>query len=156
MTTKTSMQRVAMLFVMFALGCVPRARVASELLDVPAGSARICVIRPEETAALVTMTLRDNGRLVGATRDRTYTCWLGAPGEHQITTDADDTGPTLLYAAPGGRYFLHLEVGDVGTTHAHLDFVDEHTAAEMIDACDSRVFLSAEGHEDALPIAAGR
>ena len=141
-------------------GCAPAPRVASELGTVPAGSARVCVVRPEEAASHVTMKLRDNGRLVGATRGRTYACWLAAPGAHQITSDADDTGPTLLRVEAGARYFLHLEVSELGgAAHAHLDVVDERAAEELVDACDARVLVSVPGHDDAtgaMPIAPAR
>jgi hypothetical protein len=101
------------------------------------------------------MSLHDNGRLVGATRGKTYTCWLAAPGDHQITSDADDTGPTLLRAEPGGRYYLHLEIGDLGA--AHLDSVEEDAAAELMDRCEARVRVAVRGHDDhpaAMPVAA--
>jgi hypothetical protein len=122
----------------------------------PAGVAHVCVVRPERVAADVTMRVRDNGRLVGATRGMTYVCWLAAPGAHQITSDDDDTGPTLLHAESGASYWLHQEVVELGgVAHAHLDWVDEESAKELLDECDARVRVSVPGHDDdpaALPI----
>ena len=95
------------------------------------------------------MPLRDNGRLVGATRGLTYVCWIAATGEHQITSIDDDTGPTLLQARSGGRYWLHQEVMDLaGAVHAHLDWVDDATAAELLDGCEERVRVAVPGHDD--------
>ncbi len=154
--------RTATLLAVSALcACVPQLRGASELGAVPAYAARVCVVRPEATDASTTMKVLDNGRLVGATRGRTYTCWLAMPGAHQITADADDTGPTYLDVQPGARHFLHLEVTAIigGDTHAHLDTVDERTANDLIDACDTRVIVSVPGHDDttgAMPIAPSR
>ena len=126
----------------------------------PSGVARVCVVRPERVASGVTMEVRDNGRLVGATRGTTYFCWLVAPGEHQITSIDDDTGPTLLQARANARYWLHQEVLTLDSVvHAHLDWVDEMTAGEMIDACDQRVLVSVPGHEDntdAMPVVPAR
>ena len=113
------------------------------------GSAQICVMRPDTLAHDVSMEIRDNGRLVGATRGATYVCWLAATGEHQLTSIDDDTGPTWLEARANGRYWLHQEVSELGgRLHAHLDWVDEPTAAELIDECDERVRVAVPGHDD--------
>jgi hypothetical protein len=136
------------------------ARPAAEPPAPPTGSAQVCVVRPESLASEVTMEVRDNGRVVGATRGSSYFCYLAAPGEHQITSIDDDTGPTLLRAAPGARYWIHQEVTTLGgDVHAHLDFVDEPTAQAMLDRVDTRVLVAVRGHEDredAMPIAAAR
>jgi hypothetical protein len=113
------------------------------------GVARVCAIRAGAMARNVTMPLRDNGQLVGATRGATYVCWLAAAGEHQITSVDDDTGPTLLQARAGGRYWLQQDVTELeGAVHAHLDWVDDTTAADLIDACEHRVRVAVPGHED--------
>jgi hypothetical protein len=131
--------------------------VVADLGPVPSGSAQVCVVRPDSMAAQVSMLVRDNGRLVGATRGTTFFCYLARAGEHQITSPDDDTGPTLLRAVSGARYWLHQEVTELaGSVHAHLDWVDENTALELLDACESRVHVAVPGHEDetaAQPIA---
>ena len=118
------------------------------------------MLRPDSLASDVTMEIRDNGRVVGATRGSSYFCYLAAPGEHQITSIDDDTGPTLLRASDGGRYWLHQEVTTLdGDLHAHLDFVDEPTAHAMLERIDTKVLVAIRGHEekdDAMPIAAAR
>jgi hypothetical protein len=94
------------------------------------------------------MEVRDNGRLVGATRGGTFVCWLAAPGEHQITSIDDDTGPTLFRARAGAHYWLHQEVSLLaGELHAHLDWVDDGVAAAMLDSCTTRVHVAVPGHE---------
>jgi hypothetical protein len=114
-------------------------------------------VRPDRFAAQVSMPVRDNGRLVGATRGTTFFCYLARPGEHQITSVDDDTGPTFLRAVAGMRYWLHQDVSELaGSVHAHLDWVEEHDALELLDACESRVHVAVPGHEDetsAQPIA---
>lgn len=120
-------------------------------------TAEVCVVRPQTAAREVSMPVRDNGRLVGATRGTTFFCYLASAGEHQITSVDDDTGPTLLHARAGARYWLHQEVSEIGgAIHAHLDWVDEATARELVDACEARVRVAVPGHEDepaALPVA---
>jgi hypothetical protein len=143
-------------------GCWPEASHArsaaiAELGPVPSGSAQVCVIRPDRMASSVSMLVRDNGRLVGATRGTTFFCYLARAGEHQITSVDDDTGPTFLRAQSGARYWLHQDVVELaGTVHAHLDWVEESTALEMLDACDERVRVAVPGRDDetsAQPIA---
>jgi hypothetical protein len=148
----------ALVAVLSSLACAC-ARPAAEPTP-PRGSAQVCVLRPDSFASDVTMEVRDNGRIVGATRGGTYFCYLAAPGEHQITSIDDDTGPTLLHAADGARYWIHQEVTTLGgDVHAHLDFVDEATAQAMLERIDTRVLVAVRGHEDredAMPVAAAR
>ena len=109
------------LLALFAAGaaCAParepnRARSRTLADPLARGSAQICVMRPETLARDVSMEVRDNGRLVGATRGGTYVCWLAAVGEHQLTSIDDNTGPTWLEARANGRYWLHQEVSELG------------------------------------------
>ncbi len=134
----------------------PSATVA-DLGPVPSGAAQVCVVRPDPLASSVSMPVRDNGRLVGATRGTTFFCYLARVGEHQITSVHDDTGPMLLRAESGARYWLHQDVSELaGAVHAHLDWVEESTGLEMLEGCDARVHVSVPGHDDetsAQPIA---
>lgn len=131
--------------------------VVAGLDPIPSGAAQVCVVRPETTAGGTSMPVRDNGRLVGATRGTTYMCWIATAGAHQLTSDDDDTGPVLFHARPGARYWLHQEVVELGgQVHAHLDWVDESVALELLESCETRVYVSVPGHDDnprALPIA---
>lgn len=153
------MMALLALLVVGAPACGPArepnvARVRAVANPLALGSAQVCVMRPETLARDVSMEVRDNGRLVGATRGGTYVCWLAATGEHQLTSNDDDTGPTWLEARANGRYWLHQEVSELGgRLHAHLDWVDEVAAAELIDECDERVRIAVPGHDDALTIA---
>jgi hypothetical protein len=131
-----------------APAAAPRS-VDAELGAVPAVAARVCIVRPADVAGDVTMEVRDNKRLVGATRGSTFVCWLAAPGRHQITSVDDDTGPTFLEARAGRHYWLHQDVTTLfGAIHAHLDWIDDSAAAEMLDACSARVRVSIPGHDD--------
>lgn len=146
-----------------SLGCAhgsghsTQAAMNAELGLVPSGVAQVCVVRPDALAAHLSMPIRDNGRLVGATRGTTFFCYLARTGEHQITSSDDDTGPMLLRARAGMRYFIHQDVTELGgAVHAHLDWVDDATALEMVDACEARVRVAVPGHDDepfAQPIA---
>jgi hypothetical protein len=149
------MRNVAVLFVLgLGSACAhPRDAAAPTFVTaggpLAAGAAQVCVLRPDSMARDVSMPVRDNGRLVGATRGATFFCWLAAPGEHQITSVDDDTGPMLLRARAGTHYWLHQDVTELaGSIHAHLDWVDKATAHEMIEECDDRVRVAVPGHDD--------
>ena len=116
-------------------------------------TAEVCVIRESRQAARSTMALRDNGRLVGATRGSSYVCWLASPGEHQLVSVDDDTGPILFNANAGGRYFLHQEISELAGVHAHLDWVTERVGQRLIDQCDDRVVARVNGKDDAMAVA---
>jgi hypothetical protein len=155
--TKATVLIFAGLAAVVAACTPPRApdTVSAELGAVPSSFSRVCVVRPSSVGAHVTMELKDNGRLVSATRGRTFACWLVMPGNHQITDSADDTGPLLLEARSGRQYFLHQDITTLDTAtegqrqyHAHLDWVDEPTATELIDRCNQRVMVgNISGHQ---------
>ena len=151
------MMRAHVLALVLFAACAPRPAAEP---SPPKGSAQVCVLRPEALASEVTMEVRDNGRVVGATRGSSYFCYLAAPGEHQITSVDDDTGPILLRASEGARYWIHQEVTSLGgDVHAHLDFLDEPTAHAMLERIDTKILVAVRGHEDrddAMPIAAAR
>lgn len=139
-------------------GREPRVAMnVSDLGPIPDSAAQVCVVRPDAMSAQVSMIVHDNGHMVGATRGTTFFCYLASPGDHQITSADDDTGPTFFHAQRGARYWLHQEVVDLaGHTHAHLDWIDEGTALELLESCDVRVRVSVPGHDDepaAQPIA---
>ena len=145
---------VPLVLLLAAASCaLPRGGAGSTFVTasgpLATGTAQVCVVRPDRMARQASMPVRDNGRLVGATRGATFSCWLAAPGEHQITSVSDDTGPMLLQARADARYWLHQDVTELaGSVHAHLEWVDEATAREMIDECDDRVRVAVPGHDD--------
>jgi len=135
------------------VACSPARGVDAELGAIPAVAARVCVLRPARLAGQTTMEIRDNARLVGATRGATYTCWIAAPGEHQIASVDDDTGPTLLRARAGAHYWLHQDITLLdGHVHGHLDWVDDATASEMLAHCPTRVHAALPGHDDVVAV----
>lgn len=137
----------------FPLGACGAARHDGRAIAdaaMPANVARICLVRPAETASHVSLVVRDNDRVVAATRGRTFACWLAAPGTHQISSEADDTVPVFVSAHGGARYFVHQRVSDLGGyVHARVEPVDDETGRELIDGCDARVFVAVPGDDGA-------
>lgn len=104
----------------------------------PYGLAQICVLRPHSLGALVPFAVRDNGRLVGATRGPSYFCYFVQPGWHRVTSDSGNVATVDLTAAPGARHYLHqiVRIGD-----DELVAIDERAAAAMLPRCEYQVLV---------------
>ena len=72
--------------------------------------AGIYVYRNEALGFAAPMTVRLDGRLAGRTRAHTYLFWEVEPGEHSITSHAEDVASVTLTAEPGKAYFVWQEV----------------------------------------------
>lgn len=106
----------------------------------PSDLAQVCVVRPHILAGAVTFAVRDNGRLVGATRGASYFCYFAMPGRHHITSEADDTEMSDVVMLQATRYYVHQKVKNVmGWVTSPLEWVPETEARSMIAKCDYRV-----------------
>jgi hypothetical protein len=121
----------------------------------PQAMAQVCVFRPSNMALAVTFVVKDNGKLVGATRGPTYFCYFATPGAHTITSDSeDDVMAAQLDAKAGQRYFLEQGVDNVfGFVKSPLTWVEASEAREHLGLCDYNVLVGVPG-KDALPGAA--
>jgi hypothetical protein len=119
----------------------------------PAGLGQLCVVRPYWGASAVTLVVRDNGNLVGATHGPSYFCYFAEPGHHQIVSEVSDAGMvekprnSAIDIARGGRYFLQQTVEASGT---ELAWVSEQEAAKIVDKCGYQVLISAPA-SDSIP-----
>jgi len=119
----------------------------------PAGWAQVCVLRPHWIAAAVTLTVHDDGVLMGATRGPSYFCYYAEPGPHQISSEEADAGALdvahelRVTPAAGRRYFLHQRIHPFGHI---LEWVDEELGEKLARRCGYRVLARAPAGE-ALP-----
>lgn len=125
-----------------------------------ADRAEVCVLRAGVPAPLYTIAVYDNGKLVGATHDGTYFCYLAEPGEHLIVSDATfGTRSAPLTAMVGRRYFLE-QTWLLPAVRGHvLSWVDAPTAREEIEGEQYAVLSevpAAEALPDARPFAPAR
>lgn len=127
----------------------PKAPPIAAFGQPPPGFAQVCVLRPHLSAAAVTFVVRDNGRLVGATRGASYFCYYAQPGRHRVTSEADDVQEANVVALAGARYFLHQRVRNtLGWVSSPMEWVGEPEAQTMIGKCDYRVLTEVpEGTE---------
>jgi len=113
-----------------------------EPLGAPAaGYGQVCVVRPHGfKAAAVTVSVRDNGRLVGATRGASYFCYWAQPGKHRITSEADDVQEAGVLVSPGLRYFLRQKITNtLGWVSSPMEWMSDAEAHAQIAKCDYRV-----------------
>lgn len=143
----------------FLIGCSsygftePKVPPVPPFGDAPAGHAQICVLRPHIKAAAVTFAVRDNGRLVGATRGASYFCYYALPGKHRVTSEADDVQEANVLVLPGARYYLHQVVHNtLGWVSSPMEWVSEGEAHKMVDKCDYRVLTEVPDGTERPPV----
>jgi hypothetical protein len=120
----------------------------------PPGWAQVCVLRPHWIAAGVTLTVHDDGVLMGATRGPSYFCYYAEPGPHQISSEEADAGAIegahelRVTLEQGRRYFLHQRIHPLGH---FLEWVDEQLGERMAARCGYRVLARAPAGEPLPP-----
>jgi hypothetical protein len=110
--------------------------------DPPYGLGLVCVLRPHTVGGALLYLVRDNGRLVGATRQPSYFCYLAQPGAHRIEVHGGggQTALELLVEAGGRRYVHHrLRPG----RRDELTAMPRERAAALLERCDYRVLVEA-------------
>ncbi|MCA9623031.1 MAG: hypothetical protein KC731_28625 [Myxococcales bacterium] len=97
----------------YAVGFPVKPPVAP-LAAAPEGLAKICVFRDSFVGQALTVVLRDNGEVVGATEGNAHFCYLATAGRHTLTTEVSDAPAFRIEAEPGRSYFVEHEI-NVGT-----------------------------------------
>ena len=136
----------------FAAGCTayrtarPEAPPINALGRPPSSLAQLCVVRPGWGARVVTLTVHDNDKLVGATNGPSYFCYFAEPGQHRIVSSIADQGildpprALALTVEPGGRYYLQQSVSPAG--HSLVSQSGEE-AAKQIEGCGYQIVIRA-------------
>lgn len=119
----------------------------------PGGVAQVCVVRPHVIAGAVAFAVRDNGRLVGATKGASYFCYYAMPGTHRITSEGDGVEDATVTMLPETRYYVHQKVKNVmGWVTSPLEWIPETEARAMIAKCDYRVVTDVPDGEVRPPV----
>jgi hypothetical protein len=140
-----------------ATGCSSYGLATTESPAVPpfsavADQAKVCVMRGGPAPApFYTTVVYDNGKLVGATKDETYFCYLAQPGKHVIISDGAFGNRTALLTAEAGRRYYLKQTWLVPGFRGHaLNWIDESVAqSELQD--DEYAFLTEVPGTEALP-----
>ncbi|MSP63433.1 MAG: hypothetical protein EXR72_24435 [Myxococcales bacterium] len=150
---------MACLILFAAGGCSPFwvARPEAPPIDAlgrpPGGLGQLCVVREFWGVSAVTLVVRDNGHVVGATRGPSYFCYFAEPGRHRIVSEVSDSGridaprETAVEILPGGRYYLAQTVAAGGQT---IGWISEADAGKRVEKCGYQVLIRGPGN-DPLP-----
>jgi hypothetical protein len=142
-----------------AAGCSSYGLATSETAAVSPFSAtfnvaKVCVIRSGFPAPLYTTVVHDDGKLVGATKDDTYFCYLAEPGKHVIISDgAFGTRTAQLSAEAGHRYYLRQYWLVPAVRGRDVAWIDEAVAQSEVQDAEYARLTEVPGTE-ALPGAA--
>jgi hypothetical protein len=114
--------------------------------------AKVCVVRGGALPApLFTTVVYDNGKLVGATKDETYFCYLAEPGKHVIVSDGTYGSRTaFLMAQAGRRYYLKQVWLFPGVRGHALSWIDEAVVQSEIQD-DQYALVTEVPANEALP-----
>jgi hypothetical protein len=111
--------------------------------EATAQQAEVCVLRGGAPSPFYTIVVYDNDKLVGATQDGTYFCYLAEPGRHRIVSDAMFGVRTAMLAAePGRAYYLKQSWLLPGVRGHALSWVDPSVA--LADIRDEQYALLTE------------
>jgi hypothetical protein len=76
----------------------------------PLDRAHVYIYRNEFAGAAIKMELRLDGYPAGTTVSKTFTLLPVRPGNHVLTSEAENTAQLSFYAAPGATIFVWQEV----------------------------------------------
>lgn len=131
----------------------PRTPPIGPFATPPSDVAQVCVVRPHILAGAVTFVVRDNGRLVGATRGASYFCYFAMPGVHRIESEGDAIEAATVVLSPAVRYYVHQRVKNVmGWVTSPLEWIPEAEARAMIEKCTYRVVTEVPAGEVRPPV----
>ena len=138
--------------VLAASGCAGLRVVTSDapplpidpLASPPDGLGQVCVIRPHSIGALLTIPVRDNGTLVGATQGPSYFCYFAQPGLHRITMQLSGELAVDAQVDSGRTLYLHQHIR-VGADRFYP--ISLEAARPMLERCDYSQLVEAPGEE---------
>lgn len=100
------------------------------------GKASIYLYRNEALGFAVAMSVSIDGRPAGKTLAETYFVWEVEPGEHKITSYAEDVHAVTLHTQAGESYYVWQEV-KVGlwSARSQLQEVDAEVGRQGVIQC---------------------
>ena len=153
----TSSRFVVVATLAFGPGCssfgvsTSEAPVVAPFSASAADVAKVCVVRGGAPAPLYTTVVYDNGKLVGATTEDTYFCYLAQPGKHAILSSGTFGDRTASLVAQGGRRYYLKQAWLFPAVRGHaLSWLEESVAEDEIRGDEYAVVTEVPGNE-ALP-----
>ena len=111
----------------------PQQDAALKTFAVPAQKASLYVYRNESMGAGVKMSVTLDGKALGNTAAKTYLYAEVEPGQHKLTSEAENTSELTVDTVAGKAYYVWQEV-KMGLLYARnkLQLVDEKTGQEGV------------------------
>jgi len=148
---------VGVVLVMLVAGCINYRLERAEVPPIDARSSpppevgQICVLRHGWALHVWTALVRDEGRLVGATRGTAgHFCWYAEPGRHRVSSlllcdwgEVPESAISIEVKA-GGRYFLAQNAANSGK-NVTLTRIGERFASELLEDSEYEVLTALPG-----------
>ncbi len=132
----------ALVFAIMLTGCatVPMASLehdsAAKEFVVPPDVSRIYLYRNESFGGAIPMTVSLDGQTMGQTGPKTYYMWDVPPGDHTVSSYAEDVSELKLTTMPGRAYYVWQEVKmGLWSARSQLQEVDEATGRSGVLEC---------------------
>ncbi len=82
----------------------------SKQFNTPPDKSSIYLYRNENFGGAILMTVTLDGRVAGQTGPKTYFHWVVDPGQHEVSSIAENTSTLILNTEPGESYYIWQEV----------------------------------------------
>lgn len=104
--------------------------------DVRPDKALIYIIRPTSFGFTVPFEVHNDGNPVGVTKGKTFFYFFAEPGEHLITSKAENTAELRVIVQAGKTYYIKQSVG-MGVLYARnsLLVMEPEEAQKEIENC---------------------
>jgi hypothetical protein len=111
----------------------PTQDTALKTFTVPAEKASLYVYRNESMGAGVKMNVTLDGKPLGSTAAKTYLYAEVEPGQHKLSSEAENTSELSIDTVAGKAYYVWQEV-KMGVLYARnkLQLVDEKTGQDGV------------------------
>jgi hypothetical protein len=107
---------------------------------IPAGAAKVCIVRVGSDGALATFPIKDNGVLVGATVGGSCFCYFAAQGQHELEARSDGYDTLELVAKAGQEQFIvQAARGAVGIIRTQLEELGPDEGRAAMKTCQYHV-----------------
>jgi hypothetical protein len=122
----------------------PQQDAALKTFTVPTQKASLYVYRNEAMGAGVKMPVTLDGKSLGSTAAKTYLYAEVEPGQHKLTSEAENTSELTVDTVAGKAYYVWQEV-KMGFLYARnkLQLVDEKTGQEGVKESELAVMPAA-------------
>lgn len=119
----------------------------------PAGAAKVCIVRVGSDGALQTYPVRDNGVLVGATVGGSCFCYFAAEGKHELEARSDGYDTAEIDVKAGKEHFiLQATRAAVGIVRSQLEEISADEGKAAMKTCQYHVLTQVpEGTYKAKP-----